>query len=251
MNKPEIDFFVIGAARSGTTSLYRVLEQHPDVFVPTVKEPRFFAEHWDRGWDWYTGLYKDAPTGSKRGDFSPNYTNSLDETSRIVPRLHAAYPDAKLIYMVRNPIACAISNWRMTAELLGYELPFGEALEHEDWALSVYHRACFFRQITPYRAAFGDDPILAVPLEGMRRESDAWILRIQDHIGVSGQTTRFLKANASRRKPNRPAAPEIPRAERMKFLNMVGDDARAMLAFMGQPETLWALGPGSGAWEPE
>src|SRR2546422_921311 len=54
------DFVIIGAKRSGTTSLTRYLGAHPDVFMARPKEPHFFDLHYDRGLDWYRGLFADA-----------------------------------------------------------------------------------------------------------------------------------------------------------------------------------------------
>lgn len=249
MKRPDIGFFVIGAARSGTTSLYRALGRHPSIFTPTVKEPRFFAENKKKGWEWYSGLYADAPLRSVLGDFSPNYTNTSG-INWIAPKMHRAYPDAKLIYMVRNPIACAISNWRMTADIMGESVPFGDCFDNS-WSYSVYHRVCYFRQISPFREHYPDDQILVVPLELMRQDSDTWMNKIYNHIGVDPIETVFPKANASDRKESRPPAPEISLAERQKFYELVWPDTRKMLAYIGQPESLWTMGPNASAWEPK
>lgn len=251
MNKPNIRFFVIGSARSGTTSLYRALEQHPEIYTAPVKEPRFFTQNWNKGWEWYNEIYANAPNNLVLGDFSPSYTNSATRTERrAVNRISKFYPKARIIYMVRNPIASAISNWRMMAEISGEEIPFGEALKNS-WAVAVYHRTCFFRQITPYRELLSDEQILAVPLEAMKTDPDTWIAKIHTHIGISQFRTTFPKANASHRKPDRPGAPVITRQERMEFLALVTDDARAMLDYMAMPASLWNLAVNSREWEPE
>lgn len=248
MKQPNITFFVIGAARCGTTSLYRALEKHPKIFTSAVKEPRYFAGNRDKGWEWYRNLYKDAPDSAVCGDFSPNYTNA-SEANWIAPRIHCAYPDAKLIYLVRNPISCAISNWRMVSELLGEKIPFGECYDGP-WSFSVYHRSCFFRQISAYRKLYSDDQILCVPLELIRKDPNEWMNRIYAHIGVDRVETFFPKANASDRKATRPAAPDITLAERNEFIKLVGPDAKQLLDYIGQPHSLWAMGPQAPVWGP-
>lgn len=251
MSKPNIRFFVIGAARSGTTSLYRYLEQHPEIYTSPVKEPRFFAENWKKGWAWYEEIYAGAPPEAVLGDFSPSYTVAeRPEDQRAAPRLARFYPEARLIYMIRNPIACAISNWRMAAEITGKEIPFLDAFRN-DWAWSVYHRCCFFRQITPFRQLFSDAQILVIPLEAIRSTPDEWTAKIHDHIGISPIQARFPKSNASNRKPNRPKAPDIDRAARKEFLDKVQDDALQMLDYIGMPASLWNLSVNSPDWEPE
>lgn len=250
MTIPDIHFFVIGAARSGTTSIYNTLVQHPDVFTPTVKEPRFFNENWDKGWEWFSDLYKDAKPGQLCGDFSPSYT-CAPAANRSARLIHEHYPNARLIYMVRNPVECAISNWRMTAEVTGEDeqLTFEEALDPESpWAYSVLHRSLFYKQLNDFREFFDDEQILVVPLELARIHRDQWVPRFQQHLGLEEQPLTFLRSNASDRKPNRPKTPEIPRAVREKFLDLVAEDTQALLAHIGQPATLWTMGPKAKAW---
>ena len=278
MGKPEIDFFVVGAARSGTTSVYKLLKRHPGVFVPEMKEPRFFSSNWSRGWDWYADIYAKAPlNGEKVGDLSPNYSNAIDAPGRVIPRLKKHYPDAKIVYMVRNPVVCAISNWRMTAHVLGKEIPFGEALTHEDWALACYHRVSFHRQLSMFREVYDDSQILVIPLEGMLSDPTQWIKKLCHHIevstspfeeaqrvtgvrslisfvkkqvGIEPKLMRFPMAGVSNLKPDRPAPPRISAPERQKFLDMVGGDALMMLKYLGLDPSFWSMDLDSKAWEP-
>ncbi|HVR29781.1 MAG TPA: sulfotransferase [Thermoanaerobaculia bacterium] len=111
------NFLVIGASRSGTTSLHHYLGQHPSVHMSPVKSPNFFvagdpqppwegaaqramARQWitDRG-D-YEALFRGA--GGKRaiGEVSPVYLQSLGAPARI----HSACPDAKLVAILREPV---------------------------------------------------------------------------------------------------------------------------------------------------
>lgn len=246
---PPIQFFVIGAARSGTTSLFRHLTARTDVHTPRVKEPRFFSTHWARGWDWYANEIGRIAPDRIAGDFSPNYSNS-DGRNPAAERIAAAYPEARILYLVRNPIACAISNWRMAADVSGTAPGFAEAL-NGDWAVQLRHRSQFYRQISQYRAHFPDHQILVAPLEAIRAAPAAWIDRIERHIGLppSGAVA-FPKANASFRKSTRPAAPEVPERTRQAFCAMVDDDARRILDYAGQPRDLWSIGVGASAWAP-
>ena len=279
MTKPHLDFFVIGAARAGTSSLHRLLARHDEVFVPTIKEPRFFTPNWDKGLDWYANFYAEAPAHTKRGDFSPNYANATGEVSYVARRIHRAYPHAKIIHMVRDPITCAISNWRLMAEVQDSPLSFGAALTHPDWAMAVYDRVCFHRQIGHYRAVFAEDQILAIPLERMLAEPGIWIDRLCRHIDVDpapflvpeqpvigprslilnlyhrlrprAPQANFPHVSPSDEKPARPAPPHITVADRQMFLDMVADDARAMLDYLKEPADLWDLSVTSPAWDPK
>jgi hypothetical protein len=246
--KPARLFFVIGAARSGTTSLYKVLSRHPDIFVPRVKEPRFFKENWDKGWHWYAGLYREAPAGAAAGDFSPSYSIAAGR-NYVADRIARAYPEARILYMVRNPIDCAISNWRMTAEMTGRHRSFGAALADPRWSVTVLRRTLFFRQVSEYRRVFPDAQILVVPLEAMRHDPQRWLAAVQRHIGVEERYLgTFPKSNASSRKSGRPGIPVIPTVDRQRFLDLVTEDARAMLAYLDLPDDFWKLSTRYSGW---
>ena len=109
-------FLIIGAAKSGTTSLYRYLEQHPDVYMSPVKETLFFApDCWTpapdgsqrgiRTLEDYEALFAPAADCPARGEASPQYLFSREAPARI----KALLPDARLIATLRNPAERAYS----------------------------------------------------------------------------------------------------------------------------------------------
>ena len=247
--KPEVDFFVIGAARSGTTSIYRVLETHESVFVPRMKEPRFFKENLDKGWEWYASHFIDKRKDQIAGDFSPSYSNSVSIDNTIVAeRIARNYPKAKIIYLVRNPIDCAISNWRMLAEHSEKPLTFREALDESSWAVSVLHRVMFFRQISIYRKFFDDAQILILTLELMKRHSEEMLTRTYEFLNIEKGKLVFPKANASHRKPSRPNIPHIDTESRLEFINRVTEDSKRMLNYCGLEPTFWNISAGYKGW---
>ncbi|MCB2015611.1 MAG: sulfotransferase [Sphingobium sp.] len=116
-------FMIIGAARSGTTALYDLVRQHPQVFMSAIKEPNYFAFEGEpldykgggaefvnnsvASWDAYRGLFADAPGGMAMGEASPLYLYAPDAARRIKARL----PDVKMIAVLRNPIEQAFSHY--------------------------------------------------------------------------------------------------------------------------------------------
>jgi hypothetical protein len=99
------DFMVIGAARSGTTTLYEYLQQHPDIIMSTVKEPAFFAvdEFYNKGIEWYSSLFKNIAGQQLCGEASTYYT--VDPYTPIAAkRIYERLPHVKLIYIMRSPI---------------------------------------------------------------------------------------------------------------------------------------------------
>lgn len=98
------DFFIIGSAKCGTTTLYKYLCRHPDIFMSTPKEMSYFSkdEVYERGVQWYADLFADAESSQLCGEASTTYSRwpLYDKT---VERLAAAQPEAKLIYLLRDP----------------------------------------------------------------------------------------------------------------------------------------------------
>ncbi len=121
---PSIQHFVIvGAPKCGTTSLYRYLQQHPRVFMPENKEPRFFCDYPVASFEFgtkqfhpsvvtapdeYLGLFRDAPPGAILGEASTDYLSCQG----VAERLHAWNPEAKIIVMLRDPIDRAYSEYQ-------------------------------------------------------------------------------------------------------------------------------------------
>lgn len=131
------DFVVIGAQKSGTTSLYGYLAAHPLVVAADTKEVHYFDVNYGRGVDWYRSNF---PTRRRlerlagrfgrqvlTGEATPYYL-----FHPLVPqRMHALLPDAKLIVLLRDPVDRAISHHNHEVQD-GFEtLPFAEAIEIE------------------------------------------------------------------------------------------------------------------------
>jgi hypothetical protein len=120
-------FLIIGSPKAGSTALHDALAQHPDLFLSTPKEPKFFMcdqrppdpahqrgpgdAHSAREWVWdrpaYEKLFDAAPDGKLRGESTPFYLWDTDAHRRI----HALIPDVKMIAVIRDPVDRAYSNW--------------------------------------------------------------------------------------------------------------------------------------------
>ena len=136
MKKP--NFFIIGAAKSGTSSLYHYIRQHPDVCMSIPKETWFFCfEDYDNGIQWYWNRYfaNHYKGQSAIGEASPWYLHM----PHVAQRISEACPDAKLIAILRNPVERAFSEWWM-AICAGVErLPFQEAIRDNLLRLETQH----------------------------------------------------------------------------------------------------------------
>jgi hypothetical protein len=109
MTGKRIDFLVIGAAKSGTTSLFRYLAAHPMLSIPGEKELDFFCsdEKFARGVDWYLSHWRTATEGQLLGEVSPHYMQCKHAAERIAH----TFPRARLIALLRNPVERAYSHY--------------------------------------------------------------------------------------------------------------------------------------------
>lgn len=100
------DFFIVGAAKAGTTSLTSQLQACPSIFMTTPKEPEFFArdDRFALGPDWYSALYAGAKPGQITGESSTIHS-LLPHFPQAAERIAAAAPEARIIYMLRHPVA--------------------------------------------------------------------------------------------------------------------------------------------------
>ena len=124
------NFLIVGAAKSGTTSLATWLADHPEVFVAAEKELHFFnlESNWARGVAWYAEQFAASTGETAIGEATPIYLFA----DRAVERMAQVVPGARLIVCLREPASRALSHWRhwyfrRTVE----RRPFAEAVEEE------------------------------------------------------------------------------------------------------------------------
>ena len=163
------EFFLVGAAKSGTSSLYMYLTQHPRVFVPPIKEPHFFSDfhhpalaHIDT-LDKYLALFDDCPENALAGDASTSYLYSRGAPRRI----QALQPRARIMAILRNPIDRAYSFYWHNRRDFHEPLSFEDALEAEPGRIeeragfaSHYVRSGMYHdQVRNYIDTFGRDRV--------------------------------------------------------------------------------------------
>lgn len=99
------NFLYIGAAKAGSSWLYSVLSEHPEVCIPFGKRTFFFDRCYDRGMDWYKSHFTPNPQQRAVGEMCHSYFLSGQTAQRIRTEL----PDVKLICCLRNPLDRLIS----------------------------------------------------------------------------------------------------------------------------------------------
>lgn len=113
------DFIVIGGQRCGTTSLFRALNQHPQMVRPTFnKGINYFDVHHDRGFDWYRGHFPTRLVASRRNSVADAEPIAYEASGyymfhpAAMDRIADELPDVRLVVMLRDPVERAFSAWK-------------------------------------------------------------------------------------------------------------------------------------------
>jgi hypothetical protein len=168
------NLIIIGGLKCGTTSIHHYLGLHPQIQMSKPKELNYFVEelNWDLGEDWYASRFDDRFV--VRGESSPHYTN-LPRFQGVPERMHDHCPDARLIYMVRDPIKRILSHW-VHATGAGYETR-EMAATLSDPSTSYITRSLYWMQLQPYLEHFDRTQIEVITQEELQSERAATMRR--------------------------------------------------------------------------
>jgi len=175
------NLIIIGGLKCGTTSIHHYLGLHPEIWMSKPKELNFFVEelNWDLGLDWYAGRFDGR--FKVRGESSPHYTN-LPYFEGVPERIHEQIPDAKLIYMVRDPISRILSHWCHSIGA-GYETrPMEEALARGDQTYVT--RSRYWLQLQPYLERFDRSQIEVIAQEELQTDREGTMRKAFRFAGV-------------------------------------------------------------------
>jgi Sulfotransferase domain len=175
------NLIVVGGLKCGTTSLHHYLNLHPEVAMSRPKELNFFVAelNWELGPEWYASHFeRSAPV---RGESSPHYTN-LPRFAGVAERMRDLLADARVIYMVRDPVDRMLSHYLHNVGG-GYESrALDEALSDPDSAYVA--RSRYAMQVEPYLAAFGPERVLIISREELGSQRARTVRRTFEFCGV-------------------------------------------------------------------
>jgi hypothetical protein len=196
------NFLVVGAPRSGTTTLYEGLAQHPEIYMSPRKEPWFSELTGQYGpwlgprdgqpvatWTEYEQLFAGANGQKAIGEASTLYLGAPEAPRRIKESL----PDARLICILRNPVDRAYSNFlEHVQEGRETELDFRKAVEAESsrlgqkWAPSWAYTGLghYGEQLGRYFAELPREQMLVLLYEDLKEDRVGVYTRIFTHLGV-------------------------------------------------------------------
>jgi len=181
------NLIIIGAGKAGTTSLHYYLDQHPAIEMSELKETHFFvSEDWRDRIDWYESLFPNpAPV---RGEASPSY--STYPRRRGVPqRMRELIPEAKLIYMVRDPVDRLVAHYSQHIaagrEERSLERAITESLNNGDRPDNPYLAASSYAtQMEQYLAHFPAEQLLVVDQAELAENRLGTLRAVFDFLGV-------------------------------------------------------------------
>ncbi len=181
------NFLIVGAAKAGTTSLYEHLRTHPEVFMPRLKEPRFFCYGGTGGEDRlkfpvqtreeYETLFAEGAGAKARGEASVHYLTQEPAAGRI----RALLPEVRLIASLRNPVDRAYSIFQMNRRNRGANegLPFAEAMRSDPNLQDGYHA-----HLERFFALFPRERIAIILLEDLEAEPLRTVRSLFGFLGV-------------------------------------------------------------------
>lgn len=174
-----VDFIGIGAQRTGTSWTYTCLYEHPEICAP-IKEIHFFSRpRYEQGLPWYEDHFKKCGKDQKVGEFSTSYLYSNVSAERI----HGAYPDVKIIAILRNPVDRAFSQYGNAVK--GGEIP--ESMTFEEYYetdITVCAQGLYTEQLARYYSLFKPEQILVLIHEDAKKDPEAFIQKIYAFLGV-------------------------------------------------------------------
>ncbi|MEM9375431.1 MAG: sulfotransferase, partial [Pseudomonadota bacterium] len=174
------DVIVIGAMRAGTTTIYELMRATNVVSVARMKETDFFLESkFDRGLPWLNGQYEDL--SKPLIDVSPNYSKVFVFPG-VAERIYKTCPNAKLVYILRDPVKRALSEYRHLAAM-GYDLAMPDKVEagigKSATDCSLYHA-----QLQPYLEHWSMDQIEIVEFEDLVEDQWGTLARLFDRLDL-------------------------------------------------------------------
>lgn len=176
------NFLGVGAQRCATTWLFECLREHPDVFLPEIKEINYFSDinsnNYERGLEWYRSFFNPARNERVIGEITPEYL--IDENAPI--RIKKDLGNVKLIILIRNPILRIYSSYGRGLREGDWKCNFSEFVKkNTDLCLD---RGLYYKQISRYYNYFNKDSIIIKVYEDISKNPLQFIQDIYQFLGV-------------------------------------------------------------------
>jgi len=202
------DFFIVGAPKSGTTSLYNYLTQHPSIFMPMHKEPHFFGG-WrqsvsERDFQEYLNLFRGVKDNVLVGEASTTYLY-LESAAEEINRFQ---PQAKIIIVLRDPVDRTYSQYWHHVRNGWTSLSFEEELEEEEKRIREGWRGFlpgdqppayyiksgrYADQVKRFLEVFGSDSVKIYLFEDLIKDAKGVCRDVFEFLGVDPDQPVYIK----------------------------------------------------------
>lgn len=179
------NLFIVGAMKSGTTSLHAYLDSHPDIYMSEEKEPGYFVPEINgtRTEDEYLSLFAPGAGCRFRGESSTHYTK-LPTYAGVPERIRQFAPEARIIYIMRNPIERTISHyWHAVRDIhLGRERLTAIDAIRKRVEYTAYSN--YAMQLQAFLTAFPREHVYCLTLESLQSDPNSELTRLYAWLGV-------------------------------------------------------------------
>lgn len=278
--QPKFDVLVIGAMKAATSTVCAYLEGNPDIYMVPKGEPNYFSHdtNFQKGLDWYSAHLDAHKTERLCGEGSNDYA-ARDMYPETAARMAAYNPQAKIIYMVRDPIARITSAWIQNRADSGDDVPPTLDKAVQEMPDRFIGQSCYWHNISSYRDHFPDTQIFVGFMEDLNQDPEGFFAELSDFLGI-GYTYEpargHLNKSAGKRVPTQAytALNRVPLIEvvkrvlpnglktlvktrllsrsvsekpqfspevRAKLVATLAPDAEAFLQHYGKPRDFWSL----------
>jgi hypothetical protein len=188
---PEV--YLIGAQKAGSTTLAYLLSQHPDICVAKNKEPHYFTGNSSKSWAWYQqqfvnqekAICLDASTSYSFAPLSSNNSYMPKKSFHNIPqRLYYINPNAKFIYLLREPIARTYSGYWHSFNTGREHRNFGEAIRKDYFYLDVSN---YYGQLSLWLEYFSLDSFLFLLFEDLKTNPQQVMKSCFKFLGIEHQ----------------------------------------------------------------
>jgi len=198
------NLLIIGAVKSGTSSLHYYLDLHPEIMMSKKKELYYFVEsrNWHRGVEWYSSHF--SRKAKIAGESTPGYT-LFPKLKGVPKRIYELLPEVKLIYLIRDPIERAKSHYIANYSSGGENRTFHSAFENLDNNPFIFP-SLYANQLEQYFPFFDVSQILVITLENLHKNPRKTMqkvfhfLAVEDTFYSNNFHTIFNPSDKKRRK---------------------------------------------------
>jgi hypothetical protein len=188
------NLFVIGASKAGTSSLHAYLRVHPEIWMSPVKEPCHFVDQAELEAAWpimarnpasydreaYLDLFAPGADRPYRGEGSVYYAQA-PHRSGVAARIAQAVPEARIVYVVREPVARTIAHYWQRAKEFQEPLSLDRAIAENPLYRDTSDYAL---QLEQYRAVFPDPQIHVLTAEDLKMHRRETLARLFEWLGI-------------------------------------------------------------------